>query len=41
VITLAIWGKGDANSDEVWVSEPKLINDSTQTTTTSVVTVVE
>ena len=41
VITLALWGKGNANCDEVWISEPKLVNDSTQTSTTSVVTVVE
>ena len=41
VITIAVWGKGDANSDEIWMSDPRFINDTTQSSSTAVVSVVE
>jgi len=41
VLTIAVWGKGDANADEIWMSDPRFINDSAQSTSTAVVTVVE
>jgi Domain of unknown function (DUF6259) len=41
VVTIAIWGKGDMNADEIWMTEPRIIRDGGQTTTTSIVAVVE
>jgi len=41
VVTVSVWGKGDMNADEIWMTEPRLIRDSGQATSTSVVAVVE
>ena len=41
VVTVAVWGKGDTNADEIWMTEPRLVRDSGQSTSTSVVAVVE
>ena len=41
VVTVSVWGKGDMNADEIWMTEPRLVRDSGQATTTSVVAVVE
>jgi len=40
VFTIAIWGKGNANADEVWLSEPRLVNDTTQSAYTTVISAV-
>lgn len=40
VLTVAIWGKGDENSDEVWMSEAKLIGDAGQTSQSTTIAIV-
>jgi hypothetical protein len=27
---VSVWGKGDDNADEIWITEPILVNDTTQ-----------
>ena len=33
VIGVSVWGKGDDNADEIWLSEPILVNDTAQQVT--------
>ena len=40
VLTIAIWGKGDENSDEVWLSEAKLIGDAAQSSQSTTIAIV-
>jgi hypothetical protein len=30
VVGVSVWGKGDDNADEIWITEPILVNDTTQ-----------
>lgn len=41
VLTIAVWGKGDGNADEIWMSDPRFINDTAQSVSTAVVSVIE
>ncbi len=41
VVTIAVWGKGDANADEIWMSDAKFIDDVTQSASTATVGVTE
>jgi Domain of unknown function (DUF6259) len=40
VLTVAIWGKGNENADEIWLGEPRLVDDSGQTSQATTVAVV-
>ena len=40
VFTIAIWGKGDDNSDEIWMTEPLLVNDRSRAISSNSVAVV-
>ena len=40
VLTVSIWGKGDSNADETWVSEARLVVDDTQSGGTTTIAIV-
>ena len=40
VVTIAIWGKGNENSDEVWMSEARLVSDAAQTSQATTIAIV-
>jgi hypothetical protein len=40
VFSVGIWGNGDDNADEVWMSEPRLVRDAAKTASVRTVAVV-
>jgi hypothetical protein len=40
VFSVGIWGNGDDNADEVWMSEPRLVRDAARTASVRTVAVV-
>lgn len=40
VLTVSVWGKGDANADETWLSEARLVTDSAQSTGSTTIAIV-
>lgn len=40
VFTIAIWGKGNSNADEIWLSEARLVNDTAQSAYATVISAV-
>jgi hypothetical protein len=40
VVTVAVWGNGDDNADEIWVTEPKLVRDAATAPSVRTVAVV-
>jgi hypothetical protein len=40
VLTVSVWSKGDANADETWLSEARLVYDSAQSTGATTIAIV-